>query len=139
MSKTEHHTGRCLCGGVRYEVSGPLRPIVACHCAQCRRQTGHFMASTAAKRAHFTLARAGGLKWYASSAEARRGFCGECGSVLFWDGEGRDYISIAVGSLDPPTGLTIAQHIFVADKGDYYTIDDGVPQALQEGTSRPAF
>src|SRR5207248_10006566 len=42
-------TGRCLCGSVSYVVSGPLRPVVACHCSQCRRMTGHFMAATAAR------------------------------------------------------------------------------------------
>lgn len=126
-------TGGCLCGAVRYEVRGPLRPIVACHCTQCRKQTGHFMASTACRRADFALTREDGLRWYQSSASARRGFCAECGSVLFWEGEGKDYISIAAGSIDGRSGLKIAQHIFVADKGDYYAIEDGLPQARAAG------
>ena len=121
--------GGCLCGHVRYLVEGPLRPIIACHCTQCRRQTGHYLASTAAKRADFTLTRADGLKWYDSSDIARRGFCADCGSVLFWDGLGADYVAIAAGSLDSPTGLRIARHIFTADKGDYYEIGDGLPQS----------
>jgi hypothetical protein len=121
--------GGCLCGRVRYEVTGPLRPILACHCTQCRRQTGHFMASTAAARAHFALTRKAGLKWYVSSAEARRGFCGHCGSTLFWDGRGKPYIAIAAGTLDGKTGLKIARHIFTADKGDYYRIADRRPQS----------
>jgi hypothetical protein len=121
--------GGCLCGRVRYEVTGPLRPVLACHCSQCRRQTGHFMAATAAARKHFAMTRRAGLKWYVSSAEARRGFCGRCGSTLFWDGRDRDYIAIAAGTLDGKTGLKIARHIFTADKGDYYTIADGRPQS----------
>src|SRR5208282_6413584 len=56
--------GSCLCGGVRYEVRGPLRDVIACHCSQCRRTTGHYMAATAAKRAHFTVTRDDGLRWY---------------------------------------------------------------------------
>jgi hypothetical protein len=86
------------------------------------------MAATAARRRDFRLLQESGLRWYASSEQARRGFCGQCGSTLFWEGHGRDYISIAAGTLDGPTGLTCACHIFVADKGDYYRIDDGVPQ-----------
>jgi hypothetical protein len=123
-------TGGCLCGAVRYSVSGPLRPVIMCHCTQCRRTTGHVMAATAARRADFRLVADGGLSWYVSSHEARRGFCGRCGSTLFWDGAGRDYLSIAAGTLDDSRGLTIAHHIFVADKGAYYEIEPGVPQSL---------
>ncbi len=68
------------------------------------------------------------LKWYQSSVEARRGFCGRCGSTLFWEGVGLDRISIAAGTLDDTRGLRIACHIFVADKGDYYEIEPGAPQ-----------
>ncbi len=128
MRPGEARTGRCQCGAVRYQVAGPLRQVVACHCSQCRRITGHYMAATAARRAHFTLTRADGLRWYGSSSEARRGFCGECGSTLFWEPHGRDYISIAAGTLDDGAGLKIVCHIFAADKGAYYDIDPGAKQ-----------
>ena len=98
-------SGGCLCGAVRYEVRGSLRPIVMCHCTQCRRMTGHLMAATAARHADFRLLTGGGLRWYASSHEARRGFCAHCGSTLFWQGVERDYISIAAGTLDDSSGL----------------------------------
>lgn len=119
--------GSCLCGGVRYEVRGRLRPVVACHCTQCRKTTGHYMAATAARRSEFTLVADSRLRWYASSASARRGFCGTCGATLFWDRPERDSISIAAGTLDTPSGVSIAQHIHTADKGDYYTLADGLP------------
>ena len=123
------HAGGCLCGAVRYEIAGPLRPVVLCHCTQCRRSTGHFMAATAARHRDFRLRSEAELRWYVSSAGARRGFCGRCGSTLFWQGNGRDYISVAAGTLDGDTGLASACHIHVADKGDYYSIDDGLPQS----------
>jgi hypothetical protein len=129
--------GSCLCGGVRYEVRGPLRDVIACHCSQCRRTTGHFMAATAAKRAHFTVTRDDGLRWYQSSKAARRGFCGTCGAVLFWEGQGLDYISIAAGTLDVPTGLKIVRHIYAGDKSDYYGLDDGLPQSPGDGPPVP--
>jgi hypothetical protein len=131
------HTGGCLCGAVRYEVTGSLRPVVLCHCTQCRRSTGHFMAATAARHRDFRLGSATELRWYVSSDSARRGFCGRCGSTLFWQGEGRDYISIAAGTLDGATGLASACHIFVADKGDYYSISDGLPQRRDGSFSVP--
>lgn len=127
-SRQSTHSGGCLCGAVRYEVAGRLRPVVLCHCTQCRRNTGHFMAATAARHRDFHLMREEELRWYESSDSARRAFCGRCGSTLFWQGNGRDYISIAAGTLDGATGLESACHIHVADKGDYYSIDDGLPQ-----------
>jgi hypothetical protein len=95
--------------------------------------TGHFMAATAARRTDFHLLSRAALKWYSASPQARRGFCDECGSTLFWDGVGRDYISIAAGTLDDSTGLEMACHIFVADKGAYYAIDGTAPQ-IADGT-----
>ena len=37
-------TGSCLCGAVAFEITGPLRPVIACHCHQCRKQTGTYMS-----------------------------------------------------------------------------------------------
>ena len=125
------HQGSCLCGAVRYEVEGPLREVIGCHCSQCRKQTGHFMAATAASHANFRLLEDKGLEWYEASATAKRGFCRICGSTLFWQGNGRNYIAIAAGSVDGPTGLKVAGHIFCADKGDYYEIVDGEYQRPQ--------
>jgi hypothetical protein len=86
------------------------------------------MAATAARHGDFRLLSEAGLGWYDSSAEARRGFCRQCGSTLFWQGTGRDYISIAAGTLDDSSGLSTACHIFTADKGGYYEIADSAPQ-----------
>ncbi|SMX31477.1 GFA family protein [Actibacterium lipolyticum] len=122
-------TGSCLCGAVRYQVTGPMRPVIACHCVQCRKSSGHHVAATSAPRDDVMIE--GEVTWYASSDEARRGFCGTCGSQLFWDGPGKN-LSIFAGTLDNPTGLTLAGHIFCADKGDYYDIADGTPQSEGE-------
>lgn len=119
-------SGSCLCGEITYTVSGPLRPVIACHCQQCRKTSGHHVAATSARREDITIE--GTPTWYASSPTARRGFCGTCGSQLFWDGPGVN-LSIFAGSLDGETGVTLAGHIFCANKGDYYQIADGAPQA----------
>ena len=119
-------TGGCLCGAIRYDVDGPLRPVVNCHCRQCRKTSGHHVAATSAAREHIRIS--GAVTWYQSSDTARRGFCAICGSNLFWDGAG-DNLSIFAGSLDGETGQKTAGHIYVADKGDYYEITDGLPQA----------
>jgi hypothetical protein len=125
-------SGRCLCGAVQYEVLGPLRDVLVCHCTECRRWSGHAWAATAAMRSDLRLVDDRTLRWIdspASDTDARRGFCGACGSGLFWDAPGRDTISIAAGSLDEPTGLHVIGHVYAEQAGDYYALpDDGVPR-----------
>lgn len=122
------HTGSCLCGAVRFEVSGALHPPDACHCTQCRKQSGHYWASTDVRRSDVTIHGGDAVTWFQSSEKVRRGFCSRCGSALFWDAPQRDRIAIGMGAFDQPTGVKLGLHIFVADKGDYYDIADGLPQ-----------
>lgn len=122
------HKGSCLCGAVRFEVAGDLPPPDACHCVQCRKQSGHFFASTDVPRAAVTVDGADKVTWFASSERVRRGFCSVCGSTLFWDPIRRDFIGVAMGAFDAPTATRLKMHIFVAEKGDYYELADGLPQ-----------
>ena len=71
------------------------------------------------------------ISWYHSSEKVRRGFCSSCGSTLFWDPIKADWTAIAMGVFDSPTETKLVKHIFVADKGDYYDIADGLPQNQQ--------
>ena len=127
MSAAQHHA-MCLCGAVRMTVLGPLGRPDACHCSQCRRQSGHYWASTNVARSNLVIAGEESINWYQSSPTVRRGFCKTCGSFLLWDGPGRERIAIAMGAFAAPTKTKLAVHIYVSDKGDYYDIDDGVPQ-----------
>ena len=121
------HKGSCLCGAITYQIEDTdLRPVIACHCIQCRKTTGHHVAATSAPREKVTIT--GEPHWFQSSAEARRGFCPTCGSQLFWDGPGRN-LAIMAGTLDGETGLSLSGHIFTDFKGDYYEIDDDLPNA----------
>jgi hypothetical protein len=122
------HKGSCLCGAIRFEVTGDLHPPDACHCSQCRKHSGHFWASTDVPRANVTIHGADTLTWFRSSEKVRRGFCSTCGSSLFWDPIQKDKIAIAMGAFDSPTHTRLAMHIHVADKGDYYELGDGLPQ-----------
>lgn len=131
VRKPAMHTGSCLCGAVRFEIEGDLHPPDACHCTQCRKQSGHFWASTDVARAALRITGEERLAWFQSSEKVRRGFCATCGSALLWAPIGKDKIAVAMGALDRPTGARLAKHIFVADKGDYYDIADGLPQNAQ--------
>jgi len=120
--------GGCLCGAVSYRVDGELRPVIGCHCSQCRKTSGHHVAATAADNAAIDVADPGeALRWYRSSSFAQRAFCSRCGSNLFWKRDDASYTAITAGTLNGPTGLRIEAHIFTADKGDYYTLDNDVP------------
>ena len=122
------HKGSCECGAVMFELSGNLRPPIACHCTQCRKTSGHYWTATQVATEDLKITKDDGLKWFRSSDWAQRGFCQECGSSLFWkmDGEGRT--SVGAGTLDGDTGLQTEKHICMADKGDYYEVSDGLPQ-----------
>ena len=75
-------SGGCLCGGMRYEVRGPLRDVWACHCSQCRRSSGNFVAATRCRPEHLTLVAQDTLAWYHSSASAETKCARRCrGSV----------------------------------------------------------
>ena len=122
------HKGSCLCGAVGFVVKGGLKPPDACHCTQCRKQSGHFWASTDVSRDALTIHGAENISWFQSSEKIQRGFCCRCGSVLFWNPVDKDVVAVSMGAFDRPTGTNLEMHIFVADKGDYYEIKDGLPQ-----------
>lgn len=125
---SEVKTGACLCGAVRFETTGRLREVVACHCSQCRRQSGHFYAATWIEDTGLSVTGEEHITWYEASGTARRGFCRHCGSALFWKEHGGDSTSILAGAFDQPSRLKLAYHIYCADKADYYEITDGLPQ-----------
>jgi hypothetical protein len=122
--------GSCLCGAITFTATGPARDPAACHCSQCRKQSGHYWASVQVLDENLTIS--GSPRWYAASETARRGFCPTCGSFLFWKGQDDPDTGVALGALEAPTGLRLERHIFTADKGDYYEIADRVRQEEQE-------
>ena len=122
------HSGGCLCGAVRYEIRGPLRDVINCHCSMCQRLHGAFGAHSKARKANIAILEDKGLAWYATSERARRGFCRQCGSNLFWEPAGQDATGIVAGTLDQPTGLETMGHIFTAEKPDFYDLSDDLPK-----------
>ena len=113
------HEGGCLCGAVRFALEAPLRPVVICHCQECRKGSGHVWAATAVPLARFTLTEGAALVWYHASDAARRGHCGRCGSFLFWEPRGEGRISVAPGALDEDPGLAQEAEWYQEEAGDY--------------------
>ncbi len=122
------HTGGCLCGAVRYEVRGPLREILICHCVECRRWAGRAWAATGARVDDLVIE--GDVAWRASPESeynADRGNCAQCGSCLFWRSPGFDRVSIGAGTLDEPSGLRVAAHIWLEQGADWEAPPPGMP------------
>ena len=127
MANREHEGG-CVCGKVRYRVTGPVADVIACHCHECRRMSGHVFAATAVPRDAFTLTEPAALQWYRSSPTSRRGFCKNCGSSLFFDHGDHEPIGISAGSFDSDLPVKLVAHIYVDEAASYYAIDDSVEQ-----------
>ncbi|WP_298372774.1 GFA family protein [Azospirillum sp.] len=126
VAEPQDLTGRCLCGGVNFRLTERPMGVVNCHCGQCRRFHGHVGAYVSVPRPTVRFEAEETLRWFRSSAKAQRGFCGTCGSSLFWKGDDSPFLDVTAGCLDAPTGLATLRHIFVADQGDYYVIDDAL-------------
>src|SRR3546814_3091037 len=83
MSATKaNHEGGCACGAVRCRAAGDLRPVVACHCSQCRKAFTNYGAFTAVERAGLSIENEDEVTWHASSPGVRRGISEEHTSEL---------------------------------------------------------
>lgn len=128
---SQGHTGRCLCGAVVFSTGASDGGVHICHCEQCRQWGGAPFAAITVPLDSLSLESGEDhVKWYRASDYARRGFCGGCGSSLFWHADGlddyRDEIAVSAGALKMPTGLKTTGHIFLSERGDYYELpDDG--------------
>jgi len=122
--------GRCLCGAVRFRITPAPTAMWFCHCGQCRRAQGTaFVASVPVPLAHFTLeAGQDVLRAFRATPAKARWFCGDCGSPLYSQVDGRDAIRVRAGALDPSVVLTPQGHIYVADRASWYEIRDELPQ-----------
>ncbi len=134
MSDDQVHEGGCLCGAVRYRVTGPPKWIVHCHCTSCRRASGGaFVTWAGYARGRFDLAH-GRLARFASSLGVRRGFCAACGSPLTYEaarypGE----IHVTVASLDRPEDFPPRAHVWAAERLAWVHVDAALPASPEIG------
>lgn len=123
-----HLTGKCLCGAVKFEAQSDGEGADRCHCKMCRRWGGVYDSVFVPSETVRIEAGEDLIKWYESSDFARRGFCSNCGSNLFYHADRHKDFShlyaVSVGTLDEPTNLRVKKHYFCASKGDYYEIED---------------
>lgn len=123
--------GRCLCEGIRFEVDPPTKWCAHCHCSLCRRAHGAaFVTWFGAAVERFRIARGEELlRWYRSTPGARRGFCSECGSTLFFEGDRwPGEIHIALAHMEGPIDRDPSAHVFFDSGVGWIHLDDGLPR-----------
>jgi hypothetical protein len=127
----KHHTGSCLCGGVRFTLTGPIAPIQVCHCMQCRKAQGTAIATNVPVEAsHFRLEQGDGLlSSYESSPGKQRVFCRVCGSPIYSQ---RDTVPgvlrVRLGLINEPVDAPLQAHFFTGSKANWWPICDELPQ-----------
>jgi hypothetical protein len=123
--------GSCLCGDVRYEISGPLQEMHHCHCSRCRKAHGApFGTYAGVGNADFRFLRGEeSVRRFQSSSQVERSFCSRCGSNLtFRTTLLPDTVWVAAGGFDEAPAIRPGFHIFVASKAPWHEITDALPQ-----------
>ena len=125
------HQGSCLCGNVRYELTGELGDFGYCHCTSCRKASGSAHAANApVARSSFTLTSgADTLREFESSPGKSRAFCSRCGSPIYaYLATSPQILRIRLGSIDTPFTKQPQAHTWVSDKAPWEPIPDDLPQ-----------
>ncbi len=125
--------GSCLCGGVRFEVTGPFRRANYCHCSRCRKHSGAgALVQGRVPRDGFRLLSGEELirVFRPDGGGAVKAFCSVCGSSLFggtWpDG---DEVEVRFGALDGDPEIRPQYRTFVDSKAVWEELpDDGLPR-----------
>jgi hypothetical protein len=128
--------GSCLCGAVRYEVTGPVHDVHHCHCSICRKSHGAGFG-TFARLTTADLRVVSGqdqLRAYRSSPQLERTFCAVCGGRLTVRFDGMpDTVWVTLATLDGDHGVRPDVHMFVASKAPWVEISDALPQFPEYG------
>jgi len=121
--------GGCFCGAVRYRVTAPFAAAAACHCRKCQYGSGggpNYVALTS--REAFELVGGAPTRHVSradSGADVARVFCGDCGTPLWSDSPNVPFLAVRAGSLDDPSGLAPALHIWTEAAQPWHAVTPG--------------
>ncbi|WP_369857856.1 GFA family protein [Candidatus Thalassolituus haligoni] len=125
-------TGSCLCGNVKYEISGQIGDIVHCHCQTCRKAHGSAFSSVAGvQNSDFKLVGDVKLGCYESSPGKNRYFCPNCATQIYAKKDGTKHIVLRLGSLDGDPKSKELNHIWVSQKASWYSLKSNLPEHLE--------
>ncbi len=133
MTTTETHSGGCLCGKVRYEVSGSSIWKSVCYCESCTRAAGApAIAYAGFEKSKFRLLH-GSIEIYESSPGVLRGFCRRCGTSLTYQKNPKvlegalDDMYIATRTLDNPNAYPPDEHVHYGERVSWFNVEDELP------------
>ena len=115
----ERIEGKCLCGAVTIRATPKRRTVEACHCTMCRRWSGVAYVGVQCG-SEVEIAGEENVVRYRSSDWAERGFCGRCGSSLFFHYLPLDTYGLLAGLFPDDSFEPLAEEIFIDEKPDYY-------------------
>ena len=125
---SDMHEGGCLCGHVRFRVTGPANSATNCHCRMCQKAAGAAFVTWA----EFSK---DNVEWLgaeptcrASSDAAVRGFCPECGSAVTFEYKGADDIDIAIALFDDPNAFLPEDQLWTRSRVSWVTLEPHLPQ-----------
>jgi len=131
------YTANCLCGGVKFHLSGELASIQVCHCVQCRKAQGTaFACNIPIARADFHFdSGADLLTEYESSPGKKRAFCSRCGSPIYSRRDAQpDALRIRAGLINEPLAVRPVAHFYTAHQANWWAIADQLPRFAQAYT-----
>jgi hypothetical protein len=125
----DRYQGGCLCGAIRYEVSGEAVVVALCHCSMCRRSSGAPAVAWAMFEQTALRFVTGQPTAYASSPGVERSFCARCGTPLaFRANYLPGLVDVTVGSMDAPATLAPQMHIWAAKRLPWLVLGDSLPR-----------
>jgi len=123
-------TGACLCGAVRFEISGEFESFFLCHCSRCRKDTGsahaaNLFSSTAAIT---WLSGQDNIRTYrVPDTRHERSFCSECGSALPSIQAMGALLVVPAGSVDTVINIRPTAHICCASRASWDSHLEDIP------------
>ena len=119
-------TGSCHCGQVSVTIPANAVGVVACHCGDCQKLHGNFFAMLATSQEAATWSGQEHLRWYESSTQAKRAFCGHCGSRVAKAAQGSPRLLLSVGLFEHELAREIIKNVFTDSKPHWYPLPQEV-------------
>ena len=124
-------SGGCLCGAVRYRLTGAPLSTLYCHCTSCRKHAGAPAVALAGYRRDQMRYTHGNPGVFASSPGVGRAFCRDCGTPLTWEGDGGEIgpmVEVLIGTLDTPEAFAPECHIHHGERLTWFETADHLPR-----------
>ncbi|WP_455217508.1 GFA family protein [Kaarinaea lacus] len=125
------YEGGCLCGKVRFEITGPISSIIYCHCSQCRKAQGSSFATNGIVKAEDFSIKSGedSLTAYESTPGQKKYFCRHCGSPIMSRTELKPgQVRVRLGTIESDITERPVAHIFASSRASWDQITDDLPQ-----------